>query len=133
MPLENLSHHSSFNKRLSIACDIVADGTVFIKALKIAIVIGTILNLINQGDALVAFEMEKVSWGKLLLTYCVPFLVSTYTAISIGFEFKIGDVSPVTSQVRCARCKTSIAQLTKSELIPECPQCGLKTRWKLYQ
>ncbi len=109
----------------------VADGAVFIKALKIAIVVGTILNLINQGDALVALEMEKISWGKLLLTYCVPFLVSTYTAISIGFEFKIGDVSPVTSQVSCKRCKTSVLTITKGEIIPECPHCGLKTKWQL--
>lgn len=131
--MENLSHPSSFKKRFSIACDIVADGAVFSKALKIALVVGTILNLINQGDALIAWEMEKISFGKLLLTYCVPFLVSTYTAVSIGFEFKIGDVSPVTSQVRCKRCKTSMLTITKGELIPECPHCGLKTRWKLYQ
>ncbi|MFZ2890564.1 nitrate/nitrite transporter NrtS [Sulfuricurvum sp.] len=129
--MENLFHPSLFKKRFIIACDIVADGAVFSKALKIALVVGTILNLINQGDALIAWEIEKVSWGKLLLTYCVPFLVSTYTAVSIGFEFKIGDVSPVTSQVRCKRCKTSMLTITKGELISECAHCGLKTKWQL--
>lgn len=131
--MENHSPRSLLKKRFTIACDIVADGALLSKALKIALVVGTILNLINQGDAIVAMEMEKVAWGKLLLTYCVPFLVSTYTAVSIGFEFKIGDISPINSQVRCNRCKTSVVQLTKGELIPECNHCGLKTRWKLYK
>lgn len=132
MPLENHSPGSFFKKRFTIACDIVADGEVFAKALKIAFVVGTVLNLINQGDVLLSLQMQDLVWGKLLLTYCVPFLVSTYTAVTIGLEFKIGDLSPVSTQVRCKHCKTSTIMLTQNELIPECPHCGLKTRWRLY-
>lgn len=47
-------------------------------SLKVAVVVGTILNLINQGDALLA--LEAVNWGKLVLTYFVPFAVATYSA-----------------------------------------------------
>jgi hypothetical protein len=46
----------------------------------VAIVVGTILNLINQGDAL--FGTAAVNWTKLLLTYLVPYVVSTYGAVS---------------------------------------------------
>lgn len=47
----------------------------------VALIVGTVLNLINQGDALVGFS--SVSWVKLVLTYLVPYAVSTYGAVSV--------------------------------------------------
>lgn len=44
--------------------------------LAVAIVVGTILNLINQGDAL--FSDAELSLAKAALTYCVPFCVASY-------------------------------------------------------
>ncbi len=44
------------------------------------VVVGTILNLINQGDAL--FGSAHISWIKIVLTYLVPYAVSTYGAVS---------------------------------------------------
>nr|MDQ4086864.1 nitrate/nitrite transporter NrtS [Pseudomonadota bacterium] len=46
------------------------------RSLTVAVVIGTILNAINQGDALIGGG-EVVLW-KLLLTYFVPFAVASY-------------------------------------------------------
>ena len=46
------------------------------RSLSVAAIIGTILNGINQGDALLAGEPLVVS--KLLLTYFVPFAVASY-------------------------------------------------------
>ena len=43
-------------------------------------VVGTILNLINQGDAL--FEGGHVNITKIILTYAVPYCVATYGAVS---------------------------------------------------
>ena len=57
----------------------VSDG-IPRRSLLVAIVVGTILNLINQGDAL--FGPVAVNWTKLLLTYLVPYAVSTYGAVS---------------------------------------------------
>lgn len=45
-----------------------------------AIVVGSILNLISQGDALLSFD--HVNWLKIVLTYCVPYIVCTYGAVS---------------------------------------------------
>ncbi len=45
------------------------------------LVVGTVLNLINQGDAL--FGTMPVSWFKVILTYVVPYVVSTYGAVSV--------------------------------------------------
>jgi hypothetical protein len=50
------------------------------RALVVAVLVGTTLNLINQGDAV--FHGAPVNWGKLMLTYIVPFLVSAHGAMS---------------------------------------------------
>ena len=50
------------------------------RSLAVMLVVGTVLNGINQGD--VFLSGGAVNWGKALLTYCVPFLVSTYGAYS---------------------------------------------------
>ncbi|MGE0597305.1 MAG: nitrate/nitrite transporter NrtS [Hyphomonadaceae bacterium] len=50
------------------------------RALIVAILVGTVLNLINQGDAL--WSHHQFSWPKALLTYLVPFFVSLHGAVS---------------------------------------------------
>ena len=47
-------------------------------ALKVAVVVGTILNLINQGD--VVWGEAELNTFKAGLTYCVPFCVSLFGA-----------------------------------------------------
>ena len=47
-------------------------------ALKVALVVGTLLNLANHGHALI--DGGDVTWGQLLLNYCIPFCVSAYSA-----------------------------------------------------
>jgi hypothetical protein len=46
----------------------------------VAVVVGTVLNLINQGDALLG--AAPINWLKVALTFCVPYLVCTYGAVS---------------------------------------------------
>jgi hypothetical protein len=43
-----------------------------------ALIVGTILNLINQGNVLLSGSWQDLSWGKLLLTYCVPYCVAVF-------------------------------------------------------
>ena len=57
----------------------IADG-VPRRSLWVALVVGTILNLINQGDALIAGRYIDIT--KLALTYAVPYFVCTYGAVS---------------------------------------------------
>ena len=49
-------------------------------ALVVAVVVGSLLNLINQGDAIL--RGTEVQWLKLVLTYCVPFCVALYGGYS---------------------------------------------------
>ena len=50
------------------------------RSLLITLIVGSILNVINQGDVL--WTGENVVWWKLAMTYCVPFCVATYGACS---------------------------------------------------
>ena len=57
-------------------------ASVVKKSLKVAAVVGTILVLINYGDKLLAMELVRSDWIKMVMTYCVPYCVSTYAAAS---------------------------------------------------
>lgn len=46
----------------------------------VALVVGTLLNLINQGDALVTGA--PLDYYKIGLTFIVPYCVATYGAVS---------------------------------------------------
>lgn len=48
------------------------------RSLMVALVVGTVLNAINQGPEL--WRGEPVVMWKLALTYVVPFLVASYGA-----------------------------------------------------
>ncbi|MCZ4352764.1 nitrate/nitrite transporter NrtS [Roseovarius aestuarii] len=50
------------------------------RSLVVALLVGTVLNLINQGDQLVSAGSINVL--KCLLTYTVPYCVATYGAVS---------------------------------------------------
>jgi hypothetical protein len=49
------------------------------RALKVSLIVGTLLNLINSGDSLLAGALPPNAW-KIPLTYLVPFLVSYYSS-----------------------------------------------------
>jgi hypothetical protein len=57
------------------------EWTVVRRALKTSLIVGTLLVLINQGDLVWAGNWAAVSIPKLLLTYCVPYAVSTNASV----------------------------------------------------
>ena len=57
-----------------------ASGGIPRRCATVALVIGALLYLINQGDAI--FSDGAVSWTKLALTFLVPYAVCTYGALS---------------------------------------------------
>jgi hypothetical protein len=54
------------------------------RSLWVALIVGTVLNLINQGDMLLAGQ--RLDFAKLVLTYLVPYFVSTYGAVSFRLD-----------------------------------------------
>lgn len=51
------------------------------RAMRIAIVVGTILAAINHGDRLLLGDVDFNAALKILLTFCVPYSVSTYSSV----------------------------------------------------
>ena len=75
--------------KLACACA-VSDG-VPRRSLYVALIVGTVLNLINQGDAMVGGG--AVDWLKIVLTYCVPYAVCTYGAVTAQLAQRKGEAS----------------------------------------
>ncbi|MCI2284407.1 nitrate/nitrite transporter NrtS [Colwellia sp. MSW7] len=51
------------------------------RSLKVAMIVGTLLMLINHGDIIFSGEIQLHHILKILLTYLVPYLVSTYSSV----------------------------------------------------
>jgi hypothetical protein len=77
--VEIVSQLAMSNNRLS-ALRRALSWPIARRSLLTTLVVGSFLNLINQGDALL--RADAINWWKLLLTYCVPFCVATFGAYS---------------------------------------------------
>ena len=52
------------------------------RSLLTALVAGSIVTLLNQGDDILAGSWPLALYWKVPLTYCVPFLVATWGALA---------------------------------------------------
>src|SRR5258708_38949489 len=68
----------SVNSIWKLACRCAISDGVPRRSLYVALIVGTGLNLINQGDAVLG--MASINWLKLIWSYCVPYEVCTYGA-----------------------------------------------------
>ncbi|MDD5028729.1 MAG: nitrate/nitrite transporter NrtS [Rhodoferax sp.] len=57
---------------------VACSGKIVKNSTRIAVVVGTVLNLINQGDVILAGV--GISWPHLVLNYLVPYCVASYSA-----------------------------------------------------
>jgi len=51
---------------------------IVMSAARVSLVVGCVLNLINQGEVL--FSGAQVSWRHVVLNFLVPYAVSSYSA-----------------------------------------------------
>jgi hypothetical protein len=72
-------HQKSLMRLSQILLWCVSDG-VPRRSSYVALIVGTILNLINQGDAL--FSGGDLNLAKIILTFVVPYCVAAYGAVS---------------------------------------------------
>ena len=65
-----------------------ATSRQYITALRVALLVGSVLFAINHGEALITGTMDRVHWVSGMLTYCVPFCVSLHgqCQTTAGFE-----------------------------------------------
>ncbi|MEO1203832.1 MAG: nitrate/nitrite transporter NrtS [Pseudomonadota bacterium] len=61
---------------LALRPDVVRRG------IRVGLVVGTLLTLINYGDIILSGRFDPAQWWRIALTYCVPYAVSTYAGVS---------------------------------------------------
>lgn len=115
-------------KKYQLILHIALKKELIVKALKIAFVVGIILNLINQGEHLLRLDIHNIHFTKLIFTFCVPFCVSMYTAITMKMKFKQDEIALVDANLRCKNCNKRIF-IKENSKIPKCDICGNKTLW----
>ncbi len=66
-----------------------------LRAIKVALVVGPILIIINHHDVLMKFEFSDDLYFKCFLTFFVPYCVSAYSSASAycADELKPGEIS----------------------------------------
>lgn len=55
---------------------------VVLRALKVALLVGTMLALINHSEKLITMSLSSQDLLKIVLTYLVPYGVSTWSAVA---------------------------------------------------
>jgi hypothetical protein len=60
----------------------VGEPSVLARGVRVALVVGTALAAINHGDEILDGSVTGREVLKILLTYCVPFCVSAFSAAS---------------------------------------------------
>lgn len=70
------------NKFISIALE----KEIRIRAIKVALVVGTLLALINHFDRIINLSLSGIEIFKILITYTVPYGVSTYSQVMQRLE-----------------------------------------------
>ena len=63
-------------------CSLALERRVAARALRVALVVGSILIAINQGDVLLSGQVDSTTVWKLILTPLVPYLVSTHSSVA---------------------------------------------------
>ena len=61
--------------------DLALSKTVAIPALKISLLVGTVLALINHGSSFLEMDLGAERLTQIALTYLVPYCVSTYSSV----------------------------------------------------
>ncbi len=62
------------------ACVQIAKGTTFRTGSKIALVVGTLLTVANQGSVIASGDASLATWVRTVANYLIP-----YTVASIGY------------------------------------------------
>jgi len=107
---------------------LVTQKSTLKRALKLALVVGLTLNVINQYDALLSLDFKSVHLLQFFVTLLVPFCVSIYSVVALKLEFRVGSVCEVATTLSCQYChKKQI--LSIGSTILKCDCCESETPW----
>lgn len=110
---------------------LATERTAVQRALRVALIVGIVLNLVNHPGLITALSFENLKPGSVLLTFIVPYLVSTYSTVLSNRAFQPGNISRVDALLKCGNCNEADFSIHVGEAIEACPNCRDNTRWKL--
>ena len=68
-------------RQMNTFLEVATERTTVLTSAKVALLVGSILALINYGDRIfLRYDIALTDWVKLVITYCVPYCVATYGA-----------------------------------------------------
>ena len=101
----------------------------FKRAIRVALLVGIILNLINNPQLFLDFSVSELSTSRVLLTFLVPFFVSTYSSVLSNRNLKTGTILHIDALLQCKSCRKTDFHAHIGQEVEECPRCKKKTRW----
>lgn len=81
MPARRILTKSATNFPHQSFYTVARSRMVVVRAVKVALIVGTILAFINHGDRILTMSLSGSDWFKVILTYLVPYSVSTWSAV----------------------------------------------------
>ncbi len=84
---------------------LAAEKNTLRRAIRVSILVGIILNLINNPDIFSSLSFHELHLGRVMLTFVVPFCVSMYSSILSNSSLKPGKISQVDALLKCNSCK----------------------------
>ena len=81
MCLRFFNNFNNTNWRLLAWVELFLRKDVAFRAFKIALIVGVILAGINHGDHIIKGEMTGNNWIKIMITFCVPYCVSSFSSV----------------------------------------------------
>lgn len=113
-----------------------SDHRVFYQSIATSAFVGTVLLLITLGGRLFSGTISPVVLGKGFLTYLVPYLVSSFTAVRTQFRLAPDQYAPQKGIYGCESCLydgegTHDEELEVNDQFPECPRHGRATEYVL--
>ena len=68
--------------------DLAFSRSVIERSIKVSLIVGTLIGLINYSDKFFSIGLGARDWFKICVTYLVPFAVSNYAAVSAILALK---------------------------------------------
>lgn len=77
------------------------------RALRIALIVGVVLAAINHGGRILHLDIDLSTAIRIAVTFCVPYVVSTYSSVLSIREFGLPSGRPQAQYKTSSTCNES--------------------------
>ena len=81
--------------------NLATQRSTFLRAIRVSFLVGIILNLINNPGIFSSLGFEEIQFSRVILTFIVPFVVSTYSSVLSNTSLKPGKISQNDDTLKC--------------------------------